>query len=42
MVVYPLSLGEDLAIRWVARIVPASAITLILLLGAMSVAAAPT
>ena len=40
MVVYPLSASEDLAIRWAARIVPVVAITIILLLGAMSVASA--
>ncbi len=40
MVVYPLSDGEDKAIRWAARIAPTLAVAIILALGAISVAAA--
>lgn len=36
MVIYPLSAGEDLTIRWAARIVPTLAISVIVLLGAIS------
>ena len=39
MVVYPLSAWECRIIRWFSRIVPAVAGAIILLLGAMSVAA---
>lgn len=38
MVIYPLSAGEDRTVRWVSRIVPATAIAVILLLGAISFA----
>lgn len=38
MVIYPLSTAEDRAIRWAARIIPALAIVVILLLGAISIA----
>ena len=39
MVIYPLSAAEDRTIRWAARIVPAVATAVILLLSAISVAA---
>ena len=39
MVIYPLSLAEDIAIRWAVRFVPVLAVTVILLLGAISIAA---
>ena len=38
MVIYPLSAGEEWAIQWATRIVPATAIAIILFLGAMSIA----
>ncbi len=38
MVVYPLSAAEDKAIRWAARVIPAVATTIILLLSAISFA----
>ena len=40
MVNYPLSVGEDLTIRWAGRIAPALAGVIILFLGAISLAAA--
>lgn len=40
MVVFPVSVREDTAIRWAARVVPAVAAVVILLLSAISVAAA--
>ncbi len=39
MVIYPLSAAEEIAVRWAARIVPVLATTVILLLGAISIAA---
>ena len=39
MVVYPLSGIEDLVVCWTARVVPVVAIAVILLLGAVSMAA---
>lgn len=39
MVVYPLSTFEMKTVRWAARIVPAVAIALVLLLQAISLAA---
>ncbi len=39
MVIYPLSAAEDIAVRWAVRIVPVLAATVILLLGAISIAA---
>lgn len=40
MVVYPLSAVEEKAIRWVTRIIPVVAVSVILCLGAISFAAA--
>ena len=39
MVIYPLSAAEDIVVRWAARIVPVLAAAVILLLGAISIAA---
>ena len=38
MVIYPLSAAEDRAIRWAVRLIPALAIAVVLLLGAISIA----
>ena len=38
MAVSPLSAAEDRAIRWVVRLIPAVSVTIILLLGAATVA----
>lgn len=38
MVVYPLSAAEEKAIRWAARIIPAVATAVVLLLSAISFA----
>jgi hypothetical protein len=38
VVAFPLSTAEEKVIRWASRIVPAAALAVIVLLGAMSVA----
>ena len=40
VVVYPLSMAEDIAIRWAARVVPVVAMAVILFLTVVTVASA--
>ena len=40
VVIYPLSVAEEIAIRWAARVVPAVAMAVILFLAAITVVSA--
>ncbi len=40
MMIYPLTLTEEQVVRWAARVLPVMAVAVIVLLSAMSVAAA--